>query len=300
MFRTLIVQQGEYLSVSNNWLVVSSSEDATRIPIEDIYCLIVDNLQTNITPSVLNRITSEGGHILFCNEKHLPVAAVYPHNTHYKPYGVLKRQLLMENKFKDILWQKIISAKLKAQAEVVRLCSRDFATRNHLERLSREVSLGDKENREGLGAKIYFKSLYGAEFIRFYDDGINAALNYGYTILRSATIKTLCAYGYQTVLGIHHISESNPFNLADDMMEPLRPLIDLWVYKNRENLVEEYLYREQRRSLVNIVNEEVEFEGKQMKMRNALDRYIGSLTSVLEKQNLDLLKIPSIIDLKVR
>lgn len=107
-----------------------------------------------------------------------------------------------------------------------------------MQQLAQEVLSGDTGNREGIAAKMFFRNFYGCDFIRFENDIINIALNYGYAVIRSSVARSLCAYGYNCALGIHHINEANPFNLADDLMEPLRPLADIWVWQNNEDLVD--------------------------------------------------------------
>ncbi len=157
-----------------------------------------------------------------------------------------------------------------------------------------EVFDGDAGNREAVAAKLFFRDLYGTEFIRMHDDAINMALNYGYAVIRSAFCKTLVGYGYQCVLGLHHINEFNDYNLADDMMEPLRPLIDFWVDQNHEDLVDA-LTRGQRNELAAVVHEYVLLDGKHMQIHNAIDRYVSSLTTAIIHQNPDCLKIPQIL-----
>lgn len=157
-----------------------------------------------------------------------------------------------------------------------------------------EVEDGDIGNREGIGAKWYFRSLFGSSFLRYSDDGINKALNYGYSIIRSAVTKTLTAYGYNSVLGIHHINESNPFNLADDLMEPLRPLVDIWVDQNHEELLID-LTKQQRKELINLVNHTMLCDGKKMRVRNAIDKYISSFTSAIEAGNVGKIHFPILV-----
>jgi CRISPR-associated protein Cas1 len=191
------------------------------------------------------------------------------------------------------MWQDIIKAKIENQAAVLKLqgCSTDVY--EHLQKFKKEVTVGDKTNREGLSAKMFFRALYGSEFVRMRDDTINAALNYGYAIIRSAVAKTLSAYGYNCILGIHHISESNPFNLADDLMEPLRPIVDLWVDRNHQDLVKE-LTPVHKRSLIDIVNTTVKLNNRNMKLRYAIDRYVSSFTSAIQNQDVYLINIPMI------
>jgi CRISPR-associated protein Cas1 len=296
MWRTVIVSRGEKLSLRNSRLVVNGDPDI-EIPIEDIYSVLIDNRQTFLTVGAMTALTDAGVHLVLCNEKHVPVSLLLPLNTHYRAYNVLRKQIDMEEDFKDSIWQKVVQAKISNQAHVLKIarCSKDVA--NHLIRFSNEVVPGDLHNREGLAAKMFFKEIYGSGFIRMEDDVINAALNYGYTIIRSAVSKTLTAYGYNCALGIHHIGDYNAFNLADDMMEPLRPIVDLWVDKNKEDLFDE-LTKQNRNELVGLVNCYVLWDNKKTRLRYAIDKFINSFTTCIERRDANKLKIPLIIGLE--
>ena len=294
MFRTVIVNTGEHIKVKDNWLVVLAENEERRIPIDDIYCLVIDNQQTTITTPAVTALTNAGAYILLCNEKHLPVSIIYAHDTHYRPLNVLRRQISMTQVTKDLLWQQVVQAKLYNQGRALELCGVDTDRVSRLYELMEEVEAGDSGNREGIGAKWHFRSLFGSDFLRFNDDGINAALNYGYTIIRSAVAKTLAAYGYNCVLGIHHINEGNPFNLADDLMDPLRPVIDRWVDENHEELLNE-LTKQQRKELIDIVNTFVLCDKKRMQLRNAIDRYISSFTTAINNDDPRAIKFPTLI-----
>ena len=265
-----------------------------KVPIEDIYSIVIDNSQCTISSAAVTAITQVGAHILVCNEKHMPQSVIYSLNTHYRPLNVIKKQLEMHEEFKAEIWQKIIREKIRNQAKVMDLCGVPREMSGRMLRFAEEVIPGDGGNREGIAAKWFFRAIYGSEFIRHADDAINAALNYGYSIIRSAVGKTLTAYGYNCVIGLHHINENNPFNLADDIMEPLRPLVDLWVDQNSEDLAVT-LSRDNRRELVNIINQPVLQDKKRMSLRNAIDRYVSSLTTAIERQNPKLIKIPRVI-----
>jgi CRISPR-associated protein Cas1 len=294
MFRTVIVNSGEKLSVRENWLVVSSEGEERRIPVEDIYSVVIDNQQTLVTVPSITALTEAGAHILVCNNKHMPVTVILPHNIHYRPLNVVRKQINMLPEFKDAVWKEIVKAKLLNQARILDIRHVNPEKAERIRSLADEVVDGDEGNREGIGAKMYFRALFGTDFIRMNDDGINSALNYGYAIIRSAVSKTLVAYGYNCVIGIHHINESNPFNLADDLMEPLRPIVDLWVDESHEDLLEK-LTKQQRNELVDLVNSIVICEKKKMRVRNAIDRYISSFTTAIEKGNPRLIKFPVII-----
>jgi CRISPR-associated protein Cas1 len=241
----------------------------------------------------MTAITAAGAHILICDHKHMPQTVVYPLNNHYRPLNVIKKQLAMGEDFKAGIWQKIVREKIKNQARVLKICgiSHDKFQKMHL--FAADVVPGDTGNREGIAAKWFFRALYGSDFIRHADNAINAALNYGYAIIRSAVGKTLAAYGYNCVLGVHHINEGNPFNLAEDLMEPLRPIVDLWVDQNSDELSGN-LSKDNRLELINLINRHVFIDNKSMSLRNAIDKYVSSLTTAIERQKPDLINIPVI------
>lgn len=293
MFRTVSVYRGEKISVRDNWLIVSG-ETEQRLPIEDLYSVVIDNQETVLTVAAMTRLTKAGAHILVCDEKHLPATVILPQSIHYHPLSVIRKQVAMPEEFKDRLWDEIVRQKIVNQATVLKLCGGKQHRVERLMELADEVSGGDSGNREGIAARIFFHELYGFEFVRMYDDATNAALNYGYTVIRSAVAKTLVAYGYNCVLGLHHINEANPFNLADDMMEPLRPLVDLWVSDHRDELTEK-LTKQQKNELASLVNAVILWDGKKMRTRNAIDKYISSLTSAMNRLSEKSLRIPTII-----
>ncbi|WKY48036.1 type II CRISPR-associated endonuclease Cas1 [Eubacteriaceae bacterium ES3] len=293
MYRTLIINTGEKLTVKNNWLIVVENEIENKIPLTDIYSIVIDNPRTTLSVAALNAITNAGAHILFCDGSHLPVSHTFPMNSSYAPFGKLKMQIDMTEFFKGLLWKTIIQGKIENQAKVMSLCNVHEEHIQRMQRFKEEVDYDDVTNREGIAAKWFFNRMYGAGFVRDYDSAINAALNYGYTIIRSSVAKTLSVFGFNCALGIHHINRHNGFNLADDLMEPLRPLVDLWVDQNQDNLATE-LTKENRRDLINLVNHTVLIGNRKYHLRYALNEYISSLTSAIAEEKIELLKIPEI------
>lgn len=293
MWRTLIVTAGEKLTVKDNWLHVYSPQQEARVPIGDLYSVVVDNRQALLSVSVLTQLAGAGIHVLLCDDKHLPCAELLPLALHYRPLTVLQKQMALSQGFKDLLWQRIVMAKIQNQAKALRLAGVGASKAKKLEELALRVLPGDVGNREAQAAKLYFPALFGAGFTRVQGDVTNAALNYGYAIIRSAVSKTVAGYGYSGVLGLHHIGPGNAFNLADDLMEPLRPLVDLWTDAHCDDLYEE-LTRTNRRDLIDLVNHVVIFNGKKMRVRYAIDQYVKSLTSAIEGQDAGLLHLPAL------
>jgi len=158
-----------------------------------------------------------------------------------------------------------------------------------------EVRSGDTGNVEATAAQYYFPALFGDGFTRGDDCIWNAGLNYGYAILRGCVARTLSVYGFLPPLGLHHRSTLNPFNLADDLMEPFRPLIDLMVIRNIQQ--DDELKTDQKRMLFNCLNMDILSGGQHHSVSYAIEREIQSLGSALSDKNSDLL-LPGLLELK--
>lgn len=294
MFRTLYVTSAETITLADNWLIITKDNISRKVPVFDIDTLLLENVHTKISVYALQYLASRDVNIICCDNKQMPSCSVLPFASHYRPYGVLKKQIAMTDTFKDLLWQKIIQAKITNQQLVLVKALGETPQAERLRQLAAEVLPADTGNREAIAAKLYFHGLYTMEFSRDCEDITNKALNYGYSIIRGLVARTLVAYGYNCALGIHHINEANGFNLADDFMEPIRPLVDLWVYKNDQELFEE-LTKENKRELVNLLNRRMLIANKQMKLHNAVERYIISLTTAIHESDVNKLLIPRIL-----
>ena len=222
MWRTLIVTAGGKTDRKGQLAACVQPAAGGPRPHWDLYSVVVDNRQALLSVSVLTRLAQAGVHLLLCDEKHLPCAELLPLGLHYRPLTVLQKQMALPQPFKDQLWQRIVMAKIQNQAKALRLAGVGSGKAQKLEELALRVLPGDAGNREAQAAKLYFPALFGAGFTRTQADVTNAALNYGYAIIRSAVSKTVAGYGYSGVLGLHHSGPGNAFNLADDLMEPLR------------------------------------------------------------------------------
>ena len=169
---------------------------------------------------------------------------------------------------KDIIWQKIIENKISNQSKLLKKVK---SPKNKL-LLSYvdEIQIGDKTNREGHAAKVYFNELFGKNFSRNDNDNINAALNYGYAVLLSTINKEIINNGYLTQLGIHHKNEFNEFNLTCDIMEPFRIIIDNFVYYNKDRDFDSSY----KLDLVNIFNNSFKYSGKKYILKDIIKMYV--------------------------
>ena len=295
MWRSVIIYNGERLTVSDDWLVVSYDDgEKKRIPMEDLYCIVIDNRNLTLTVPVITALAKHKVHLILSDERHLPVAQIYPLNTNYHCYRILKKQLAASDDFRGLLWQRIIRSKILNQATCLENQWAELDTIERMRELASEVEPHDIGNREGISAKMYFKAAFGSDFVRFADDNINSMLNYGYAIMRSGVAKSLVAHGFNCVLGVHHISETNEFNLADDFMEPLRAIVDDWV-ASHDDCYEEGLSKHVKGELVNLYNKEILFNGKEMKVRYAIDSMVRSYVTAIETNNPERLILPEMI-----
>lgn len=181
----------------------------------------------------------------------------------------------MDSAIQKRLWQQIIQRKIHNQAECLRLCGKTEQGAA-LEKRVGLVTSGDKHNIEATAAAFYFKELFGEGFTRGDEkDTRNAALNYGYAILRGCVARCLCSYGWMPWLGLHHDSTLNQFNLADDMMEPYRPVADLFVAAQVAQ--DAVLDRTLKARLYNLLNVDVQMDGRHYAVAYAIERQVQSL-----------------------
>ena len=288
-FRSIIISNPASLNLKNNNLIISN-DDEFQIPIEDISVLVIEGISVKLTNRLLSKLSENNVATIICDEKHLPSATVLPLNTHHRSFKVLKQQLNQSLAYRKRVWQSIIKQKLLNQGKCLEIVSIEGV--EFLYKLANSVESGDKGNKESIGARYYFRCLFGENFTRDDVNGINSALNYGYTIMRSAVARALVMYGFNTALGVNHCNELNSFNLADDFMEPLRAIVDLWAYTNIE--YDDLLTKENRISLVDLVNYECIIDGQNHSVLNAIDKMISSYTTACSKKDFRLLKLPMI------
>lgn len=286
-YRQVFIKKSEKLSFKDNQLVVLKDGEETKVPLEDINYILLEDCTTILTSRLLAEIGKNAIALIICDEKHEPSSIMYPYNYHYKQLENLELQLNNTKSLKDELWKLIVISKIKNQKKILEIKTMDEYTIDKIDNFILEVDSGDTGNREGLAAKMYFRSLFGSNFIRHYDDGINNALNYGYTILKSCVVRYLSIYGLLTYYGINHKSKTNNFNLAYDLMEPFRPLVDAFVFDHIDELSYDLSY-EIRKELVNILNYEVITDGKKCTVEYSIDLLVKSYVKALSLGEVNL------------
>lgn len=229
--RTLVFSSPMILTLKNQQLVIAykdSPDESRTVPIEDVGVVLLENQQTFITLPLLNALVENEVQVVLCNSKGMPSAIIQSMNSNNLQGETLRNQIACGEVLKKQLWMQVVEAKIKNQASLLNSIGEKG---NILKPFYTNVRSGDLDNREGIAARIYFQHLFGDNFIRDRDlPGINAMLNYGYSILRAATCRAIVSSGLLPAIGIHHHNRSNAYPLADDLMEPFRPFVDGVVY----------------------------------------------------------------------
>lgn len=292
-YRQIYIKKCDKLNFKDNQLMITKEEVETKVPLEDINYILLEDSTSLITARLLAELGKYAIALIICDEKHIPSSILYPYNHHYKQLENLELQLSLTNTYKNELWKLIIKSKINNQKRLLEVKTEDFETIHKLDEFMKEVSDGDLGNREGLAAKMYFRSLFGSNFIRHYDDTVNNALNYGYTILASCIIRNLSIYGLLTYYGINHKSKTNNFNLAYDFVEPFRPIVDEYVFDNMDFLTIS-LDSKIRKDLINIINKEVIIDNKKCSIEYAIELLIKSFLKSLNTGSVEL-SLPTLL-----
>lgn len=274
-YRQVIIKKSEKLHFKDNQLIIDKDESSTKVPLEDINYILIEDSSTILTTRLLAELGKNAISLIVCDEKFEPTSIMYPYNYHFKQLDIFTHQLEIDNGIKNEFWNQIVKRKIENSIRVLEMTSKEEFPISKLTEYINEITDGDSKNREGLAAKMYFRSLFGSDFIRFYDDNVNTALNYGYTIIASAIIRNLAVYGLNTYLGIHHSSKINNFNLAYDFLEPYRSVVDKFVYDNKEDIVLPLSF-EFRKKLINLLNEEVLHQNKKYTIEYSIGLLIKS------------------------
>lgn len=278
-FRTVVITNQSKLNYKNRFLVVKQDNDEKYIHLSEIDTIIVDSISVSISSYLLKELSNNKINIIFCDEKHNPFGELSSYYSSHNTSKKITNQIKWTNESKDILWQKIIKNKIINQALMLnKIKSKKYdLVLSYVE----EVKLGDKTNREGHSAKVYFNELFGKDFVRNNSDEINAALNYGYAILLSTINKEVVSNGYLTQLGIHHKNEFNQFNLSCDLMEPFRVIIDNFIYYNQNRELDTQF----KLDIINIFNNRYSYDNKKYILKDIIKLFVKNTLDSIEDIN---------------
>ena len=283
--RIIEVSTSAKISCKNKQLVVCRPEEAdASIPIEDIGILILDNPAITHTQGALNACAANNVAVIICDTAcHVPTAMLLPLQGHSLQSKAMYLQTSASLPTKKRLWQTIVRIKINQQAKVLKSVSGKSSA---MLRLAGKVKSGDPENVEAQAAKLYWRTLFGNQFRRNRDaPGINALLNYGYAIMRASVARAIVGAGMHPTLGIHHHSQYNSFCLADDLLEPLRPFIDIKVYEIYQLGGEQLkLERKNKLTILECLDWQTTINDQKMPLMVALHYYAASVRQILANE----------------
>ncbi len=266
-WQILNISQEAQLFLEHKQCVVHLKKTAEKVslPISHLSAVILESPFITLSAALLREMAVQNVALFVCDESHLPCGVLLPYMRYFAYSKVAHLQKGWSEPFKGRVWQRIVQAKILNQAYVLRKQGH-IPEGEKLIFLARGVTAADVSNIEGQAAALYWKTLFGANFTRDESSFVNSALNYGYAVLRGVVARELVGAGFIPCFGLHHQSYLNAFNLADDLLEPFRPVVDMTVLnlpssdntvllpQHKSSLLEiltkEYIFHKQRHSLL--------------------------------------------------
>lgn len=285
-WRVVVISSNSKLDYKMNYLIVRNADSIKRIHISEISVLLIESTAVSLTAYLLCELSKMKVEVIFCDEKRCPLGAFLSFYGSYDTALKFRNQIKWNAHTKKFVWAEIVRAKICGQISVLENIKNNNGVL--LKQYLNEIEPGDKTNREGHAAKVYFNLIFGMDFSRSQDNNINAALNYGYSILLSSFAREIVCNGYSTQIGIFHNNMFNQFNLACDLMEPFRPFVDYVV--NKMDLSE--FKHLQKMELVQILNRYVKIDGKNQYMLNAIKIYSKSVFEAIDENDISKIRFP--------
>lgn len=277
-WRTVIVNTHSKLSYKNNHLIFKDATRTEMIHLSEVDILLLETTDIVLSTMLIKRLVDENILVIFCDDKRIPTAHLMPYYARHDSSLQLSRQIDWEETVKAEVWTHIISQKILNQSIYLSACG--FIEKSQsIMNLYQSLELFDPSNREGHSARIYFNTLFGNDFNRELDNDINASLDYGYTLLLSMFAREVVLSGCMTQLGLKHANQFNQFNLASDIMEPFRPIIDQIVYENRN-----HSFVKIKRELFTIFSDTFQYNNKEMYLTNIVSDYTKKVIKALNNK----------------
>lgn len=277
--RTVEVANRAYLTTKQRQLVIKQGETvAGTVPLEDLGFLILAHPAISLSMRAMSAMVEQQVALIICNERYLPTGYLAPFAGHSLHSKILQTQISASKPVCKRLWQTIVQAKIRAQARLVaQVQGRD----SRLFAMAKAVKSGDSGNMEAVAAARYWPLLFGPDFRRDTQaEGLNTLLNYGYSILRAVTARAIAGAGLHPALGLHHRNQYNAYALADDLMEPLRPMVDELVVSWREDDPIE-LNRATRKPFLELPALPVIYNKRELPLMTAMGYYASTIREAL-------------------
>jgi len=282
-WRIVVISRRAKLDYQMGYMVVRM-EEVTKIHLNEISTVLIESTAVSLTARLLAELSKKKIKVIFCDEKRNPSSELVSYYGSHDTSNKVRKQVQWKQETKEAVWTEIVSEKIRKQKELLKYFGKEEW--ELLDSYLMEIKWKDETNREGHAAKVYFNALFGLDFTRTADCFINAALNYGYAVILSAFTREIVANGYITQLGLFHDNMFNQFNLASDLMEPFRILIDRKVVQ----MCPEKFEHEEKMELVNVLNQEVKVDSKIQYVNNAIKIYCKSVFDALNEDDSSLIR----------
>lgn len=286
-WKTIIIGCESRVSLTLNRMRITIDDEYQNIPLSDIDTVIFSHIGVVITIPLLSKLVENNINIIVCDDKNDPIGIFQPFNTHSLVFKRLNNQLNWKLTRKKKFWKIIIEQKIQSEIDALTIEKKNDLVIKQLNVYKDSVYTDDQTNREAIAARSYFQELFGNGFTRDDNNVVNATLNYGYKIIASYISKCITSRGLITQLGVHHIGESNPFNLTYDFIEPFRVFIDLWVYENIKSSFSTY----EKTEIINILNYKINVNHKWIRLCDAIEDIIDSYIAFLDERENNIITI---------
>lgn len=287
-WRTVVITSRCKLDYKMGFMVIRA-EETKKIFLDEIAVLLIENPAVSLTGCLLEALVEKKIRVIFCDAKRTPNAELVPYYNSYDCSRKIKAQSAWTDDLKGAVWADIVAEKIRKQADFLEELEK-FNEASLLRSYLLQIEPHDVTNREGHAAKVYFNALFGMDFTRSEENTINAALNYGYSIILSAFNREIVAHGYLTQLGIFHDNMFNHFNLSCDLMEPFRILVD----RKIKGMTFTDFGSDEKHTLVNLLNDTVVIDQTKQTVLNAIKYYCRSVFDALNDGDLSLIQFYSL------
>lgn len=286
-WKTVVVGAECNVSLTLNRMKIKIGDEYHCVPLCDLDTVIFSHDKMVITIPLISKLVENNINVIICNSKNDPIGIFQPFNNHSLVFKQLNKQIHWKITRKKKLWKCIIEQKIQSEIDILKIIYKKSDALNLLMEYRQNVYSDDQTNREALSARVYFTQIFGSDFRREDPISKNFALNYGYKIIASYISKCIASRGMLTQLGIHHIGESNPFNLTYDFIEPFRAIVDLWVF---ENIDEDFTILHKKK-LIGILETKINIDNKWISLKDGIEDVIDSYIGFLNETKSEVLKI---------
>ena len=292
-FRTLEISQASEIHIKNGQLEVTSKEGTVLIPVDDLNQITVHGANIRLSTMDLSILVQNKVALMTLDQKYLPTAIVLPFEGHTRQSKLMHAQVHIDSEKKLELWMDIIRRKIRNQAGALSILG--LPGYGEIDAYADRITKGTVDQMEALAARDYFGFYHGG-LKRRTEDPVNSRLNYGYAVVRSSIARSLTCTGFHPTFGIHHDSQLNAFNLADDLIEPFRPMVDLIAHEDRENDTTDIrLSRAERKAIAHILHNACLMDEMKMNVMTAIERMCESLKRIILEKSGESLKLPDIL-----